>query len=223
MIKGVIFDYNRTLFFDMDIAEYAYRKVYEKAGCDEEYFEDYYQAICRSGNTVSIKLLSEFAGRDFTEEEAKGYSDMIDEMYQQGCIWLHRDQLAEGAEDLFAYLRDKGYRMTICTATVGSGVDFYFRNTRLDRWFDRKLVSHDDGVCVNKKEMYKKAAENIGLRPEECLIFEDSIKGIEDAMSVGFDKFIYVNHYHFPSSGYRQILQEIENYKDLDYSIFEKN
>ena len=167
--------------------------------------------------------MSEFLGREFSEEENKYYSDLIDEKYQQGCIDLHRNQLADGAEKLFDYLKENGYRMNICTATVSDGVDFYFKNTRLYRWFDRDLVSHDDGSSTNKKEMYKKAAENIGLRPEDCIVFEDSIKGIEDAMSVGFDKFVYVNHYHFLSSGHRQILQEIEDYTQLDYSIFEKN
>ena len=222
MIKGVIFDYNGTLYFDRDIAKYTFHQIFVGAGCKEEYFEDYYQTICRSGNSVSIKLMSEFLGRDFTEEENRYYFDLIDRTYQQGCIDMHRDQLADGAEELFDYLKEKGCRINICTATSSLGVDFYFDNTRLARWFDRKLVAHDDGTCANKKEMYKRAAANIGLKPEECLVFEDSIKGIEDAMSVGFDKFVYVNHYHFPSSGHKQILQEIEDYTQLDYSIFDE-
>ena len=222
MIKGVIFDYNGTLYFDRDIAENAFHQVFVGSGCREEDFEDYYQTICRSGNTVWLKLMSEFMGRDFSEEDNRYYSELIDSKYQQGCIDMHRDQLADGAEKLFDFLKKNGYKMNICTATVGKGVDFYFENTRLARWFDRKLVAHDDGTCANKKDMYKRAAANIGLKPEECVIFEDSIKGIEDAMSVGFDKFVYVNHYHFPAVGHKQILQEIEDYTQLDYSIFDR-
>lgn len=222
MIKGVIFDYNNTLYFDMDIAKAAFRQLFKEAGCDESEFEDFYTTICRSPSSVAVKLLSEFAGREFSKEEARHYTGQIDVYYQQGCIDMHRDRLAEGAEELFDYLIRNGYKINICTATVDFSVDFYFRNTRLDRWFKRELVANDDGHISNKVEMYRKAAERIGVEAKDCLVFEDSPKGIEDAMKAGFKQFVYVNHYHNPSIGLKEILQEIEDFTQLDYSIFER-
>ena len=44
----------------------------------------------------------------------------------------------------------------------------------LRRWFDQDRIVYDDGRFANKVDMFRFAADVIGVPVEECLIFEDS-------------------------------------------------
>ena len=220
MIKGVIFDYNSTLFFDLDLHVEAWKRLYLSLGCAEEGFEDFFKMACTVPNRVSVEWMGKETGKTFTEEEIAKHSLQKEVYYHEEVLRNKRNELAPGAIDLIEYLLNNGYKINICTASIAYNVDFYFENTKLDRWFDRDKVAFDDGICANKTEMYQAAARNIGLLPEECLIFEDSIRSIKDALNAGFDKFIYVNHYHKERPEIKEVLQEIEDFTQLDYSVF---
>ena len=62
----------------------------------------------------------------------------------------------------------------------------------MGKWFDIDKVVHKDGKILSKPapDMYLKAAENIGVKVSDCLIFEDSRMGIEAAKSAGAKKII---------------------------------
>jgi len=53
------------------------------------------------------------------------------------------------------------------------------------RFFDLKITGDTVTRCKPDPEIYRTAAERLGLPPERCLVFEDAEAGIEAARRAG--------------------------------------
>ncbi len=86
----------------------------------------------------------------------------------------------EGIKDLFYCLKEKGYKIAIASSADRIKVDINLKCIGVDaKLFDALLTGTD---IVNKKphpEIYLKAAGKIGSLPENCIVIEDAISGIE--------------------------------------------
>jgi beta-phosphoglucomutase len=65
----------------------------------------------------------------------------------------------------------------------------------LERWFDIDKIVFDDWEIAGKPapDMFLKAAENIGVNPINCIVFEDSVTGIAAAKNAGIGKVIIID------------------------------
>ncbi len=84
-----------------------------------------------------------------------------------------------GAYEFLTQLKQAGKRIALVTSSDNTKMDFLFaRHPELRDFFD--VIITGDMVKQGKPdpEGYRKAAEMLGLRPEECVVFEDSIQGI---------------------------------------------
>jgi beta-phosphoglucomutase-like phosphatase (HAD superfamily) len=82
---------------------------------------------------------------------------------------------------------------TIATSADNFNLDFYFREMKLDRWFDRSKIAYNDGTVNGKPapDIFLRAAELLRIPIEDIVIFEDSKAGIKAAENAGAGK-IYV-------------------------------
>ena len=91
-----------------------------------------------------------------------------------------------GVHDFIRLCRDMNLLLAIGTSAPKIKLDINFASTELTfDMFDAIVVGED---IVNNKpapDIYLRAAELIGLKPEECLVVEDAPKGIEAAKAAG--------------------------------------
>ena len=75
--------------------------------------------------------------------------------------------------------------MAIGSAAPPENVDFVLEHLPLRSYF--KTILHAKSVKKGKPdpEIYYKAATDLGLQPEDCLVFEDSVTGAETARRAG--------------------------------------
>lgn len=76
-------------------------------------------------------------------------------------------------------------RIPIALGSASRNADFILRKTDLRRYFDAII----DGTHLEKgkpnPEVFLKGAEALGVAPEHCAVFEDSVAGIEAAIRAG--------------------------------------
>ena len=223
MLKGVIFDYNGTLYPDDTMHDTAWKRTVIK------YFpeiKDVNQAIKKApmiNNKIVINYLAELARRlPISEEELKKISYDKEVIYRQLCIENKLDNLMPGAERLLDYLKNNGFKLNICTSSIITNLEFYIKHNNLAKWFAIEKIVYDNEKVTGKCEMYKQAIKNLELLPEECLVFEDSKKSIEEAIQAGIKNLIQINHFNKESYKRKEIIQEIKDFNELDYSIFKK-
>ncbi|MER5443968.1 HAD family hydrolase [Streptomyces sp. NPDC002790] len=80
-----------------------------------------------------------------------------------------------------------------CVASSGSHerIRVGHRKTGLDKWFgdERIFSSQDVGRGKPAPDLFLYAAERMGVRPEKCLVVEDSPLGVQAAVSAGMDVY----------------------------------
>jgi len=221
-IKGVIFDFNGTLFFDSDKHEEAWKKFSSEIRgyplSDEEILTKVHG---RTNKTILEYLLHQ----PISDQLLKQHIQNKEQYYQQSCLQDPANlKLADGATALFEFLLDRNIGMTIATAAEITNLTFFNEQFCLDRWFDLDKIVYDDGKINGKPEpdMFLKAAEKINRIPSDCLVFEDSESGIAAAAKAGIAKLVIVDPAD-QESKYRthpEVDLVIPDFTKIDTSIF---
>ena len=107
--------------------------------------------------------------------------------------------MLDGVHDCLAWLRPR-VDLAIVTTCPGRHFEIQHRDTGLLPRFDRILVREDYGRAKPDPEPYVTAAGRFGLRPEECVVVEDTERGLASALSAGMRCFAIP---HGPSAGQR--------------------
>ena len=216
--KSVIFDFNGTLVFDTANHDRAWKiitsKYREKPFSDEELEKNIH------GRTNKA-IFEYITGRELNAAEVDKFSTEKELIYQKLCREDKNFRLIRGAEDFLNYLRDNKIPRTIATASNRMNVDFYVEMLHLERWFDLDKIVYDDGTLEGKPspDIYEKAAKNLQTKPEDCIVFEDAILGIESASRAGIGKIIaVVGDKSKQLSGEEKfgVKERIENFSDFE-------
>ena len=215
-IKGVVFDFNGTLFWDTPIHNLAWDKFLDKyriSLTDHEKNEKIHGKNNKDIlNAVFPDQLSNSEIAELTMEKEKIYQDL--------CLEKEME-LAPGAKGFLLFLKEKGIPFTIATASGIENVDFYFKHLNLDAFFDRSRIVFNDGTFKSKPhpQIFLKAMDVLGIDRGETLVYEDSISGIKAAENAGVSKIIIVN-----SNGddYSQWdYQKIRDFGEVDVSLLD--
>jgi len=188
--KGIVFDYNGTLFWDTQLHIDAWMKYCAERGIPLT-IEDFYRKVHGKTNEAILKIL--FDGK-LSPEESAFEAEEKERMYREICV-AKGLQLAAGVEELLDRLKEVRIPFTIATASYISNVQFFYEFSRLDRWFRFEDLVFLDGKIQGKPSpaMYLKAMQNIKCEPKDVLIFEDSPPGIQAAQAAQAGKIILVN------------------------------
>lgn len=215
--KGIVFDFNGTLFYDTPFHNIAWQQmVQEITGRDLD--SDLKQKMHGKNNKEILYCIQ----ADMSEEKNKFYSLRKEELYRQICLQHPSDlHLIHGATDWFDYLKTHHIPFTIASASIKENIDFFVETFTLDKWFDPTQIVYDDGSYEDKVAMFTKACEILNIKPEECIVIEDSVTGITHAKSAGIGCIIGIGakekHDHLKALGAHIC---IEDYHDIDLQLY---
>lgn len=189
--KGVIFDFNGTLFFDNDKhikAWGAISQLIRGYGISDQELHEHFNG---GPNKEIIQYL--FNG-ECDDEMINKYSLLKEEYYRKYCQEdVESFHLVEGVEQYFNDLSKRNIPFTIASASIKENIDFFVESFHLDNWINPKNIVYDDGTYKNKIAMFEKASEILNIELKECLIFEDSISGIKNAYRAGCPHIIVID------------------------------
>ncbi len=218
--KAVLFDYNGTLFFDADINRIAWKQTIDEMSGGTLDFETVYAGFKSSRNYFLVKNVLELMGKEPTEEEIDYWVKRKETSYYQPyCLEHGRNKMSPGSEGLLDYLKEKGCLLNLCTASIIENVNFYFDLLGLDRWFDKNLVAYDEGIFYDKTSMYKACAERIGADIADCIVVEDTMPSIIQAINAGCRKVIAIRKEDTVPR--EEIIQIVSDLSETDRSLFD--
>ena len=222
-MKGIIFDFNGTLYWDSKLHYEAWREFSKElrgtAFTDEEMREKMF------GHT-NADIIEYAIGRRPTAEMVEKYAKEKEALYRKRCL-LDREsfKLAPGAVEFLDYLKEKNIPRTIATMSEWDNVEFYIKEFNLAKWFDLDKIVYSDGTIPGKPapDIFLIAAEKIGLNPKDCIVVEDALSGIKSAESAGIGK-IYAIASMEPVEYYQKIKgvdKIIKNFDEIDRAVFD--
>ena len=192
MYKGIIFDFNGTLFFDSEKHLETWREFSKRlrpyAFTDEEMRE---YMFGRTNEDIIAYLIGKKPDPELVEKLATEKEALYRDMCRKD---KENTVLAPGAADFLDFLKENNIPMTIATMSEKDNVDFYIEQFNLAKWFDIDKIVYSDGTLKGKPapDIYLKAANILNLKPKDCIVVEDAISGIESARAAGIGKIIAI-------------------------------
>ncbi len=221
-MRGIIFDFNGTLFFDSHMHYEAWR-IYSKKLRGYEFTDDEMRE--NMFGRTNADIIEYAIGEKPTSELVLKYAKEKEAMYRQMC---YQDKehfvLAPNAEKFLDFLKEKNIPMTIATMSEWDNVAFYIKEFQLAKWFDLDKIVYSNGKIAGKpaSDIYEIAASNLNLAPKDCIVVEDALSGIEAAQKAGIGKIIAIASVESDSlyTSIPCVSQVIHNYDEIDRNLF---
>lgn len=179
MIKGVLFDMDGVLVdSETFICKAAVEMFYEKGLSVKE---TDFQPFVGMGENRYIGGVAEKYSLKIDIVEAKARTYQIYEVLAKGNL-----NPLPGAIGLIEKCRSMGLKLALATSTDKVKMEINLIAIGLTvKSFDSTV----NGLEVERKkpfpDIYLKASQNIGLKPEECLVVEDAVVGVKAAHEAG--------------------------------------
>ncbi len=190
--KGIIFDYNGTLFFDSK-KHYDAWKLFSKQLRGYEFSDD--EMRNHMFGRTNEDIISYAIGKKPDRELCQKLAKEKESLYRQMCLKDRENfHFAPYATDFLDFLCKKNIPHTIATMSEKDNVDFYIKEMNLPKWFDVSKIVYDDGTIPGKPapDIYLKAAKKLNLLPEQCIVVEDAVSGIKAAKNAGIGYIVAI-------------------------------
>jgi beta-phosphoglucomutase family hydrolase len=203
-----LFDLNGTMIDDMNYHITAWHKVLNDAGASITW--QHMREECYGKNEEIVERI--FPGR-FTDEDKHSMSLQKEKQYQ--LEYKPHLKLLPGLADFLKKAKQHEIGIAIGSAAIMNNIEFVLHNLSLQAFID-VIVSADD-VSLSKPdpETYLSCAEKLQADSEDCIVFEDSTKGVESALRGGMKCVALTTlHAQHEFDKYPNILVIIKDYRD---------
>ena len=208
MKKGVIFDMDGTI---VDSLPYHYKawEIFFKDNKVENFskkLKDY-----KGGGTLD--LMKAVYGNKYSIKELKIMSDDKEVIFRE--IYKGNIQPIRGFIEFIESLKSKKILIGLATNAIRENANLTLRELNIYDYFDRIICGDEVKNGKPNPEMFDNTVESFQIDKKKCLIFEDSIEGIQGAYNSG------INSVGITSSLSHKVLMDagangtIENYLNI--------
>nr|WP_256439387.1 HAD family phosphatase [Pedobacter sp. SYSU D00823] len=218
MMKAFLFDLNGTMIDDMDYHTDAWHEILNNDLGANLSREQVKKEMYGKNHELLVRV---FGDEKFTEEEKDKISFEKERRYQSR--FKPHLKLINGLAEFLKKAHDRGIKMAIGSAAITSNVDFVLDGVNIREYFP--VVISADNVSVSKPdpETFLKGAEQLGINPEDCIVFEDNPNGVEAARRAGMKCVVLTTmHEEYEFTGLDNILVFVDDYEDPFFEEFLK-
>ena len=181
MIKGFLFDLDGVIVDTAVFHFQAWRRLAQKLGGD--FTEEQNERLKGVSRVDSLKKIIEWTGATVSDEEFQTLMVEKNEWYLELVQGLGPQDALPGALDFLQTAYDQGIKIALGSASKNAPM--ILEKLGITPLFTAII---DGNNVVNGKphpEVFLKGAEALGLEPSECVVFEDSIAGVQAAKTGG--------------------------------------
>ncbi len=175
---AVIFDMDGVIIHSNPFHKISLRQFCEKYGyhlSDQELINKIY------GRTNKDWIANLFGA--LTKEELTQYGEEKEAIFRK--IYKNDIHALKGLPQFLERLSKKNIPIAIGTSAPRSNVDFVLSHTGLEKYFSVILDESNVEQGKPNPEIYLKVAAKLGYEPSCCVVFEDSLSGVESAQRAG--------------------------------------
>ena len=177
--KGAIFDLDGTLLDSMDMWLNAGELFLESLGIKAE--EGLGAALLQMNVEEGALYIQKKYGLELTcKEISEGTAAVVKKTYAE------KIQPKDGVVDFLRLLEEKKIPCAILTGSDREMFDGCLKKQGLEKFFKKILTCSELKMSKSNPEIYSVAAEILGTRAHQTLVFEDAPEAIKSATSAGF-------------------------------------
>ena len=179
MIKGAIFDIDGVLLDSMGIWDDLGARYLQSIGKIPE------EGLNKILFSMSMEQGADYLNEHYslnkqTDEIVKGLGRMLETFY------FDEVPGKPGSKELLEYLKEQNIKMAAATSSPREHVEKALSRNGLIGFIDRIFTTGEVGVSKHSSDIYNLAADFLGIKPEETLVFEDSLYALKTAKNAGY-------------------------------------
>ncbi|MEB2778272.1 HAD family phosphatase [Algoriphagus sp. D3-2-R+10] len=179
MLKAVIFDMDGVICHTNPFHSIAFQQFFSKRNLnpsEAEYVEHMY------GKNNGY-ILSHFLGRKIEGEELALLEEEKEGLFRE--IYKSEVDPISGFMEFFEKLKLEDLLTAVATSAPRANLDLIISTLGIGNQMQSQLASEDVSKHKPDPEVYLKSAMKLGVKPENCLVFEDSFSGASAGLNAG--------------------------------------
>lgn len=177
MITGVIFDLDGVI---VDTAKYhfkAWQRMAAELGVEfTEKENEQLKGVSRRG---SIDKILAWGNLELPEEEIEKWMKVKNDWYLEYVDAMNPSEILPGAKELIHQAKEAGMKISLGSASKNS--QFILERVNLIDEFDALVDGNVVSASKPDPEVFLTAAQLLRIAPENCLVIEDAVSGVEAA------------------------------------------
>lgn len=179
MIKGVIFDIDGVLLDSMGIWDDLGARYLRSLGKIPE--EGLNKILFSMSMEQGAEYLNEHYGLNKSvKETVDGIGRMLEDYY------FYEVLLKPGAKEVLEFLKSKSIKTAAATSSPRTHIEKALSRNGLLGYIDKIYTTGEVGVSKHSPDIYNLAADYLKTKPEETLVFEDSLYALKTAKEAGY-------------------------------------
>ena len=179
MLKGLLFDMDGVLVNNLEVHRAAFAEFFRRYNVVRT-FDDLNRVFGKGNDDIMGELMPKEVVERVGVREL-GYEK--EAIYRE--IYAPIIEPQPGLMEFLAEAEEAGLRSAVGSSGYRVNVDFVLDKCRIRSYFEAIVAGDEVTRCKPDPEIYLTAAAKLGLRPEECVVFEDAEAGIEAAKRAG--------------------------------------
>lgn len=181
--KAVIFDLDGVICFTDEYHYRAWKRMADEIGVPfDRVVNDRLRGVSRS---ESLEIILERSARRFSPEEKAELMQRKNGYYRRLLEQMSPADLPADVKQTLDTLKARGYLLAVGSSSKNAR--FILKQIGLEMFFSAVA----DGNCVSHSkpdpEVFLKAAQMLGVSPNECLVVEDAVAGAQAAHRGGME------------------------------------
>ena len=180
-MKAFIFDLDGVLVFTDKYHYQAWKKMADGLGV---YFDETINNRLRGVSRMeSLEIILEKYDGHLIEEEKLALATQKNEDYRKLLEKMTPQDVSNEVRETLNELKQRGYKLAIGSSSKNAR--FILQRVDLIDMFD--AISDGNNITNSKPdpEVFLKAAEYLGEKPEDCIVVEDAYAGVDAAKAGG--------------------------------------
>jgi beta-phosphoglucomutase family hydrolase len=212
--KGFIFDMNGTIIDDMPWHTKIWNQMINELGAGHS-LEQTKEELYGKNSEILERI---FPGR-FTDAEKDALEMDKEKLYQR--LYKSEMKLIDGLDIFFEKAAVNNTAVGLGTAAIKFNVDFILDGLNIRQYFKSIVTAENVTISKPHPETFLKCAAEMNVNPENCIVFEDSPKGVETALNAGM-KCVALTTMHTAEEfeKYSNIICVVKDYTDNQLKQF---
>lgn len=175
--KAFIFDLDGVI---VDTAKYhylAWRKLAQELGI--EFTPEHNEELKGVSRVRSLDIILELGKIEASQEDKNKWLFQKNEEYLSYLVDIDQSEILPGVYPVLKYLKENGQAIALGSASKNARP--ILEKTGIISYFDAIVDGNDVSNAKPDPEVFLIAAKLLGVNPENSIVFEDSVAGIQAA------------------------------------------
>ena len=181
-IKTCIFDLDGVICDTAKFHYLAWKRLAESIGFDHltSEHDEHMKGI---GRMQSLELILGWAKVQLSQTEKELLCDKKNTWFVEYIQTITPSDILPGVEDFLKELKTKEYKIALGSASRNAPV--ILEKLGVAHYFDAIVDGNSVSLPKPNPEVFLKGAEATQTKPENCVVFEDALSGVEAGLNAG--------------------------------------